>query len=305
MARIRIHSIVCLCIVALLSGCATYRKSALVQDGPGTDFRSAEVTAFRVEQDKVVQELIALSGAAAGGGGAAVNWDHVIQAGMDVADSKCESYMHALFRLHRDKKTLVAQLGLMGTAAAGLMAAAESAAKEVAAVAVLFGLATATVDNLGSNLLYDLDPSSVRTLVKALQSQYRFKLQPGYTTRPGAMRVIRAYAMLCVPASIEAEVNAAVKNAAPEGNGGDPQTGQPPEVSNSEAAVSPDRAGIDDNTALLRDFVFPGGTLDPARRVQLERLIRARGISVDVSSFMRLQRFKSERDEVVKALKLR
>jgi len=75
------------------------------------------------------------------------DWDKVIEAGMDYADLRCDEYIHALFRLNRDRKTSTAQLGLLGAASAGLMAAAEASARNVAAVAIAFGLASATVDN--------------------------------------------------------------------------------------------------------------------------------------------------------------
>lgn len=292
-----------LLLAAILSGCATYRNTSQVQEGPGLEFKAADLQTFRINQEAVLNELTAMAGLKEGA--AAEGWDHVIEAGMDFADSKCEAYMHALFRLNRDKKTVNAQIGLLGTATAGLMAAAESAAKEVAAVAILFGLASATVDNLSSNLLYDLDPSSVRTLVKTLQSRYRSNLQPGYGSRPAALRVIRGYAMLCVPANIEAEVNLAVKASTPFVNQGDPGTGQPPEVSNSEASVSAFKAKIDDNSALLRGFVFPNGKLSAANRIKLEEFIRTKKLTTDVTSFMKLERFAAERAEAVTALKLR
>lgn len=289
-------------LVSALSGCATYRNTSQVEEGPGLEFKAVELKGFRDNQDRVLEQLTAMAGPAPGGGAA---WDRVIDAGMDFADSKCEAYMHALFRLNRDKKTVTAQIGLLGTATAGLMAAAESAAKEVAATAVLFGLASSTVDNLSSNLLYDLDPSSVRTLVKTLQSRYRSGLQPGYDSRPAALRVVRAYAMLCVPANIEAEVNLAVKASTPFANQGDPSTGQPPEVSHAEGSVSAFKAKIDDNTALLRAFVFPNGRLNTANRIKLEDFIRSKNIATDVSSFMRLERFEAERAEAAAALKLK
>jgi hypothetical protein len=289
----------------LLSGCATYRSTTQVQDGPGLEYAAAEVESFRNNQDAVLKQLYGMASEGATDARAAGGWDRVIEAGMDFADSKCERYMHALFRLNRDKRTVGAQIGLLGTATAGLMAAADSAAKEVAAVAVLFGLATATVDNLASNLLYDLDPSSVRTLVKSLQSSYRTNLQVGYTSRPAAIRVIRAYAMLCVPANIEAEVNLAVKRAQPLAHEGNPEKGQPPEVSNAESIVSPLKAKLDDQSALLKDFVFPGGQLNLANRKALEVFLRKKNIDVDVTSFMTQGRFAAERAEAVKELKLK
>lgn len=299
----RMRRFAVLLLATSLCGCATYRNARQVEDGAGLEFKAAELKAFHASQEEILARLIAMAGL--GQETAGQGWDRVIEAGMDFADSKCEAYTHALFRLNRDRKTANAQIGLLGAAAAGLMAAAESAAKEVAGVAVLLGLTSSTVDNLSSNLLYDLDPSSVRTLIKTLQSRYRSNLQPGYDSRPAALRVIRGYAMLCVPANIEAEVNLAVKGSTPFANQGDPKSGQPPEVSNSEAAVSAFRAEIDDHTATLRDFVFPGGTLNPANRRKVEEFMRSRKISTDVSSFMRLGRFKAERAEAVSTLELK
>lgn len=289
---------------SMLAGCATYRNSSQVESGPGLEFKAAELEQFRRNQDDALAQLGELAGV--GAKPSAAQWDAVIDAGMDYADSRCEAYMHALFRLDRDKKTVNTQIGLLGTAAAGLMAAAESAAKEVAAAAVLFGLAGSTVENLASSVLYSLDPSSVRTLVKSLQSTYRANRGSGYQSRPAAMRVIRGYAMLCVPANIEAEVNLAIKKATPAAVPGEPEAGQPPEVSNADTIVSTSFASKpDDNTALLRSFVFPGGNLDRARRQQLERFIRSKNLTVDVTSFMRLERFAAERAEAVKALNIK
>jgi hypothetical protein len=289
-----------LVLAAALAGCATYRNSSEVQNGPGVDFKAGEIADFRANQDAVMAELVKMAGLTQAPQG--TDWDAVIDAGMDFADSKCEGYMHALFRLDRDKKTVSTQISLMGTAAAGLMAAAESAAKEVAAVAVLFGLANSTIDNLASNLLYDLDPSSVRTMVKALQSSYRSNKPSGYASRAAALRVIRGYATLCVPANIEAEVNLAVKQATPSASDGNARSGEPPEVSNAESAV---KARVDDNTALLRDFVFPGGQRNNGNLARLEQFIASKNLRVDVSSFMRLGRFATERAEAVTEFKLK
>lgn len=291
--------------LALLPGCATYRNTSQVQDGPGLEFRAAEVRAFRNNQDAVLEQLYRLAGQDVSQATAPGAWDPVIQAGMDYADSRCEAYMHALFRLNRDKKTVMSQISLLGTASAGLMAAAESAAKEVAAAAVMFGLASSTVDNLASNLLYDLDPSSVRSLVKSLQVSYRANLPTGYANRPAALRVIRGYAMLCVPANIEAEVNLAVKGSQPVASKGDALKGQPPQVSNADNSVASFKALPDDQTEVLRNFVFPGGQLNVDNRLALETFLRRKNLAVDVTSFMRLEMFAKERLEAVKELELK
>ena len=305
MNRIASSRLALLLCLSVLSGCATYRSATVVQDGPGLSFKPDEITVFRQNQDLVLEELYALAAVDKADGKSTVvggNWDAVIDAGMDYADVRCEAYIHALFRLNRDKKSVTNQLGLLGGASAGLMAAVDAAARNVAAVAIGFGLASATVDNLASNLLYELDPSSVRTLVKSLQSHYRAAKGKGYGSRPVAMSVMRGYAALCVPANIEAEVNVAVKSSSPMSTPGNPSTGEAPVVSNAESAIT--AVKFDDNTAKLRSFVFPNGTLNADNRAKLEAFLKKKEQLIDVSSFMRLERFAALRAEAVAALGL-
>jgi hypothetical protein len=270
-AHWRLLSLASLC--AAFTGCATVNNVQQLKDGPGIDIDAGDVKAHREAQDKVLTELYALAGVNAPAAGSP-DWDPVVIAGMDYADSKCEAYMQALFRLNRDRHTTVSEIGLLGTATAGILAATEAAAKDVAIVAIAFGLASASVDNLSSNLLYDLDPSSVRTLVKALQAAYRQNLQPGYRTRPAAVAAIRAYSLLCVPANIEAEVNLSVKQASPSANQGVPSKGQPPTVTNATTVVSSDQPFQNDaNSELLRTFIAPGGVLNADKDMQLAKYI--------------------------------
>lgn len=282
-----------LAALALLPGCAAYDRSNLAANGPGSDFASAEATTFREAQDALIIQLAKaaqpptatkLANDADKTGAEVtfivadkVTWDQVIRAGMDYADVRCESYLHALYRLDRDRKTAVAQAGLLGGATAGVQAALGKAAKEVAIVAILFGLAGSTIDNVASNLLYELEPSSVRTLVKSQQAQYRANLGTGYRDRPAAMTALRGYAVLCVPANIEAEVNLAVKRTQPETKPGDPAKGQPPVVTNSTIAVT--TFGPDDSSAKLDAFVNPGGKLNQANDDKLKGFMAASGVT--------------------------
>lgn len=294
--------IVALTIALVISGCATIKNGRQLESGPGLQFDAAELASYRESQDKVLTELVKLT-VEPDAATPATRWDDVIAAGMDYADGKCEAYMHALFRLNRDRRTTTTQIGLLGTAAAGIMAAVDSAARDVAIVAIAFGLASSTVDNLSSNLLYELDPSSVRALVQTMQAKYRQALGVGYLTRPAAATAIRRYAMLCLPASIEAEVNLSVKKADPDAVKAEPAKGQPPSVTNGVTITSDRRFQFDDSSAALRDFVSPNGVVNEANRSQLERFMRGRGIDgVSVVTFINTPEFAADRARAVKAL---
>ncbi|MBJ7309210.1 hypothetical protein ACFOLJ_31040 [Rugamonas sp. CCM 8940] len=283
-----------------LSGCATdLNSNTTLALGPKADFDSADLVSSTTEQTKILAQLQIRAGLPPPPEAITTDaWDKVIDAGIEYADSKCEAYMAALVRLNRDRKTVSGELGLLGTASAGIMAAAKSAAKDVSLVAIAFGLSAATVDNLSNNVLYDIEPSSVRALVKALQAKYKDEKVSGYTSRPAAMAVIRGYASLCIPASIEAEVNHAVKNAQPGGKAGNAATGRAPEVSNARVTVDASFAP-DASSKLLNQFVKQNGAIDNERRSRLEAFMRAKGIGVSYIAFINTPAYAQDRVEAV------
>jgi hypothetical protein len=273
--------------VVLLSGCSAMHNINVVKNGPGYEFDPDRVRQLRETQDRALAELYLDAGFPQGTTPVNANdWTRVIESGMNYADSRCEEYLHALFRLNRDRKTTVSQIGLLGTATAGVMAAVESAAKEIALVAIGFGLASGTIENLSSNVLYELEPSSVRTIVKGLQQAYRDNLGTGYSTKPAAVAAMRGYAALCVPANIEAEVNLAVKKAEPDTMKAEPTKGRPPVVTHASLVNTTVRFGADQSSALLDDFVNPGGTLDKNNERRLQAYLQARGVQTSTTSFI-------------------
>jgi hypothetical protein len=296
-----------LAVIALppaLSGCATNLKdNAALSLGLPADFNFADLKKSTSNQNDILTQLQIRAGLPPAPEPATLtltpdDWDKVIAAGIEYADAKCEAYMGALVRLNRDRKTIASELGLLGTASAGIMAAAKSAARDISMVAIAFGLSTATVDNLSNNVLYDIEPSSVRSMVKALQAKFKDKQDTGYSTRPAAMGVIRGYASLCMPASIEAEVNHAIKNAQPVGSAGNAATGRAPEVSNAhvagDAAFAPDA-----NTKLLKLFVKENGVINDERRARLEAFMRAKGIGVSYIEFINTPVYTEDRVQAV------
>ena len=274
-------------------GCANIRNTGVLSKGPGVELSAEEVAQFTERQTRVLTELKKAADSE-------TDWDLIIAAGMDYADRQCEDYLHALFRLNRDRRTAVAQVGLFGAATAGLMAAAQTAAKTVAATAVVFGLTSASIDNLSSNLLFDLDPSSVRTLVNALHEKYRQALGRGYKDRPAAMRAIRQYATICVPANIEAEVNLAVKKAQPNVTQADPEKGRTPTVSNADMVSTSVTFEHDKASELLDAFVFPGGKLNADNQRRLENFLQANGVKDSVLLFINAAQHANLRVQAVK-----
>lgn len=287
--------------LAILQGCATdlYRNGRVAK-AQSTDFTVEDLRANTKDQN----EILALLQQRAGVGDPTANptdWDKVIAAGLEYADYRCENYMGALVRLNRDKKTITSEIGLVGTATAGVMAAAKSAARDIALAAIAFGLASSTVDNLGGNVLYEIEPSSVRVLVKSLQVKYRTALTSGYTSRPAAMNVIRAYTALCTPANIEAELNHAVKNAQPTAAAGDITTGRAPDVTNADPGAS--RYAPDAVSAILDDFIRVNGQIAQVPTSKLLAAMQQIGVTgISVLKFINGADYARERPAALKIL---
>lgn len=258
------RSVASLLASLVLVGCGLVPRESLLPTGPPSSFDAQALKADTMNQSAVVKQLAIRGGLSQPAPYKPDEWKMIINAGIEYADIHCESYLAVLDRVSRNKKTIVNQIGLVGAASAGLMAAAKSAAREVSAVAILFGLGAATAENLGGNVLYEIDPSSVRIMVKALQERYKSAVVVAtFKSRSEAFSAIQQYAVLCTPANIEAEVNVLIKQANPIVSVA-PNSGVAPRVTN--AVVTADVSYAPDaNSARIIAYVEPGGTIDPNR----------------------------------------
>ncbi|HEY4545934.1 MAG TPA: hypothetical protein VIG90_05860, partial [Pedomonas sp.] len=143
------------------------------------------------------------------------DWRPLVDAGVLYVDSRCERYIDALFWLSRARKAGSKQTQYLGSAAA---AAAEilSASRELIALTPLgVTLVDQTINNIGESLLYDLDPSAVRKIVKTQQAAYMAAIDGvTYSNQTSALRAVHGYLSICLPAAIETQVNQAVGRAA-------------------------------------------------------------------------------------------
>ena len=143
------------------------------------------------------------------------DWAVFIEAGFNFIDEECNQYLDSLFWFNRYRRTTQNQIALTGATTAAIMGIAGAAAEAIAATATAFGFLTATADNFGSTVLFELEPSGIKTLVDRSRAQYRSAAQQRIKreeakNQPAAMSLIQGYLALCLPASIETQVNGAI-----------------------------------------------------------------------------------------------
>jgi hypothetical protein len=143
------------------------------------------------------------------------DWAVFIEAGFNFIDEECNQYLDSLFWFDRYRRTTQTQIAITGAATAAIMGIAGAAAEAIAATAAAFGFLTATTDNFGNSVLYELEPSGIKTLVDRSRAQYRSAAQDRIKNeeaknQPAAMSLIQGYLALCLPMSIETQVNGAI-----------------------------------------------------------------------------------------------
>lgn len=222
--------------VILAVGCAKQRQRIRDAEGVSPTLDAAMISNSTQVQDKVFMQLLVRAGLCTGSGDCKEkvpadgnkDWGKVVEAGFGFVDELWENYMDALFWYNRFRNTTSKQLSITGAMTASVLGILDASSEAIAITAASFGFSSASFENLSGTLLYDLDPSGIKTLVDRARFQYRQASgkrataredadKKGFTdstpmanNRPEAIALIQGYLSLCLPAYIETQVNNAV-----------------------------------------------------------------------------------------------
>lgn len=142
------------------------------------------------------------------------DWQLVVRAGMNAINEQCEKYMDSIFWADRDLRTAGDEINLAGATTATLLGVFAAPGAVIAATAAAFGFGTQGITNYSRGLFYDkVQPSGIRKIVERSQATYQQGVEERmkvYRSRPAAVAAIQGYLSLCLPASIETQINEAV-----------------------------------------------------------------------------------------------
>jgi hypothetical protein len=153
-----------------------------------------------------------------------LDWRKIVYAGLDDVDERCDHYIESLTSARRDRDTFAKQLHDTATTTVSIVGLTSGAsAIGVAVLQAAFGLAESSLDSYYSRLLLTLETTTVHGVVRKQQTTYRKSLAAGYiqhvSNKPTAYYAIRGYLRLCLPSTIESEVNAAITDVHYQDNG--------------------------------------------------------------------------------------
>ncbi len=142
-------------------------------------------------------------------------WSQLVQAGMNDIDQRCDAYLVWLDNVRRAEKPTLKEISDAQSATTIIMSQAGLGNAPIAIAAAAFGFATNTFTNISARLILEVDRSTVQTLVLGRQKKYREELfgtgdkstKVVIASRPAAIFALRSYLRLCMPMTIETEIN--------------------------------------------------------------------------------------------------
>jgi hypothetical protein len=197
----------------LLAGCGSAHNAQFFRSGIGTDLYHPSLAETTRLQDAYVDNICRQAGVVVDLNGREVcsDWTSFVQAGMNDIDQRCDAYLAWLDDRRRAREPVLQQISDLRTATVAILAATGVGVDPIAIVSAAFGLASSTYTNFSSRLLVELDHSTVQSVVLNRQTTFREKLQTEiFNNRPAAIHALRSYLRICMPYTIEMEINTTV-----------------------------------------------------------------------------------------------
>jgi hypothetical protein len=196
--------VACVGIALTAAGCDPVTERRYFTEGAGVDLYTAD----RANQVELQNQYIAFVCDQAGPACASGNWTAFVQAGMNDIDQRCDGFLLWLDARRRDKEPVLGEISALSTATHAIMTVSGASPKSLDIVTAAFGLATQTYINWNSRLLISVNQSTVQTVVYSGQTDFRQKIN-GYSVpdQPTAIYLLRNYLRICMPTTIEAEIN--------------------------------------------------------------------------------------------------
>jgi hypothetical protein len=223
-------------LAVLVGGC----NASYLREGAGLELASASVVQQTDLEDIYLGHLCRQAGLSPlgvpcdptrGGSGA---WALVTQAGMNDIDRRCDGYLAWIDAQKKNVGPVLQQITDVRNATTAILTASGAGGSAIGIVAAAFGLASNSFANVNSRLINELDNSTIQSIVLNRQQRFREQLTlRDIADRPAAVYVLRSYLRICMPFTIETEVNSTLTTLA--------RTGQPPDA--RLALTSPRLAG--------------------------------------------------------------
>jgi len=288
-------------VAVAVAGCDPVTERRYITEGAGVDLYTSD-RAGQIELQKEYVKFICSQAA-----DNCSNLSTFVQAGMNDIDLRCDGFLTWLDARRRDKEPVLNEISAVSTATHTIMFATGSPIKSLDIVAAAFGLATQTYSNWNARLLFSVNQSTVQDIVYRAQGKFRDKIKTyPISDQPTAIYLLRNYLRLCMPTTIEAEVNVSatlVQRDVPIGAA--TQNTVVKSVTPSVTRVSTGYVATEAGTA-LNNWLREGGTVHPDRIAKLKAMIAEKNFKPQpqVQTFLIGSAYTQAREEIARELNL-
>jgi hypothetical protein len=218
---------------------------AYFREGIGTSLYSTDLPAATDYERVYVSHICEQAGFIGLDGTCAIgDWATFVQAGMNDIDRRCDAYLGWLDDRKRSREPILKQIADTSAATLGIMRLTHVGPDPIAIAAIAFGFAANTFTNVNSRLLTELDHSTVQTVVLRRQTEFRNGIKGKLlSTRPDAIHALRQYLRICMPFTIETEINTTITTLERGGLRAIQEQREKPLVSITTVGTVPFRAG--------------------------------------------------------------
>jgi hypothetical protein len=218
----RLPAMLGLCLaLTTTAGCSLFPDSRYVREGLGTELNWDGMAAATSLQDRYLGLLCRQAGLSVAPDSKAAacierpatpaDWSLLVQAGMNDIDLRCDAYLAWLDDRRRSARPLLQQVSDVRSAAGTILDVTGVGPHPITIASTALGLAASTFANVNSRLLLEVNQSTVQSLVLNRRNAYRLEIaRVSIGSRPAAIHALRSYLNICMPFTIETEINTTV-----------------------------------------------------------------------------------------------
>ncbi|MBY5664532.1 hypothetical protein [Rhizobium leguminosarum] len=188
-------------------------NAGYLQNGIGSELSASDIATATKTQNLYFSHLCAQAGAAASCSAIPsidrTAWTMIARQGMNDIDRRCDAYLQWLDDKKRSRAPILSEVRDLNSATVAIVGALDpSNGIALQVLAASFNLITRSIDNYHSRLLLEVDSSTINSVVLRARNDFRVNTRMAYyDTRPDAEYVLRSYLRLCLPFSIETNIN--------------------------------------------------------------------------------------------------
>ena len=203
------------------AGCDPFQEKQYLRDGIGTDLSRPEIANATTLLNQYIGYICKQAGlelipdepaaSCSDRGFTREQWVQFVKAGMNDIDVRCDAYLAWLDNRRRSAEPLLRQIGDIGRATGSILDATGVGPHPLNIVGVAFGMAANTFTNVNSRLLLEVNQATVQSVVHKGQEEFRYRQDYTNTfNRSDAIYHLRSYLRLCMPFTIETDINTTV-----------------------------------------------------------------------------------------------